>query len=152
MQPLPRFPLVWSVKATERSTIGSHSMNMVHVGTPAHSSRAVREFPRHTYHDRWVGKAGPPAWPAHSTPRLNPLNLYPGRHIKTFCVDNEEKLHHRILDACQTICSYPGISERMWRSIMRRLEMSTEYHVDILSINYKYRFSWEFEFWGMGNW
>jgi hypothetical protein len=23
-------------------------------------------------------------------------------------VDNEEALHHRIVDACQTICNYPG--------------------------------------------
>jgi hypothetical protein len=28
-------------------------------------------------------------------------------------VDNEEALHHRIMDACQTICNYTGIFERM---------------------------------------
>jgi hypothetical protein len=36
--------------------------------------------------------------------------------------DNEEALHHRIVDACQTIRNYPGIFERMRRSIMRRVE------------------------------
>jgi hypothetical protein len=28
-------------------------------------------------------------------------------------VDNEEALHYRIVDACQTIRNYPGIFERM---------------------------------------
>jgi hypothetical protein len=36
--------------------------------------------------------------------------------------DNEEALHHRIVDACQTIRNYPGIFERMRRSMMRRVE------------------------------
>jgi hypothetical protein len=30
-------------------------------------------------------------------------------------VDNEEALHNRTADACQTICNYPGIFERMLR-------------------------------------
>jgi hypothetical protein len=37
-------------------------------------------------------------------------------------VDNEEALHHRIVDACQTIRNYPGIFGRMRRSMMRRVE------------------------------
>jgi hypothetical protein len=43
-------------------------------------------------------------------------------------VDNEETLHHRIVDACQTIRNYPGIFERMRRSMMRRVEACTESH------------------------
>jgi hypothetical protein len=49
-------------------------------------------------------------------------------------VDNEEALHHRILDACQTIRNYPGIFERMRRSMSRRALNLME---DILSIYYK---------------
>jgi hypothetical protein len=41
-------------------------------------------------------------------------------------VDNEEALHHRIVDACQTIRNYPGIFERMRRSMMRRVEACIE--------------------------
>jgi hypothetical protein len=45
---------------------------------------------------------------------------------KTFAyaapVDNEDTLHHRIVDAYQTIRNYPGISERMRRSTMRHGE------------------------------
>jgi hypothetical protein len=37
-------------------------------------------------------------------------------------VDNEEALHHRIANVCETIRNYPGIFERMRRSMMRRVE------------------------------
>jgi hypothetical protein len=42
--------------------------------------------------------------------------------------DNEEALHHRIVDACQTIRSCPGISEIMRWLMMRRVEECTESH------------------------
>jgi hypothetical protein len=35
---------------------------------------------------------------------------------------NEGVLHHRILDACQTIRNHPGIFKRMRRSMMRGIE------------------------------
>jgi hypothetical protein len=44
-------------------------------------------------------------------------------------VDNEEALHIRIVDACQTIRNYSGIFERMRRS-MRRVEACIESHGD----------------------
>jgi hypothetical protein len=50
-------------------------------------------------------------------------------------VDNEEALHHRIVDACQTIRNYPGIFEPMLRSMMRPGEACTESHEDILSLH-----------------
>jgi hypothetical protein len=34
-------------------------------------------------------------------------------------VDNKETLHHRIVDACQIIRSYPGVCERMRRYMWR---------------------------------
>jgi hypothetical protein len=43
-------------------------------------------------------------------------------------VDNEEALHHRIVDACQTIRNYPGIFERMRRPMMRCVEAFIESH------------------------
>jgi hypothetical protein len=43
-------------------------------------------------------------------------------------VDNEEALHHRILDACQTIRNYPGVSERTRSSMLRHVEARVEYH------------------------
>jgi hypothetical protein len=43
-------------------------------------------------------------------------------------VDNEETLHHRVMDACQTIRNYPSIFERMQQSMMRCVEACTEFH------------------------
>jgi hypothetical protein len=61
---------------------------------------------------------------------FNRVVFYPWKHLKTFVyaapVDNEETLHHRTVDACQTIRNCPGISERMLRSMMRRVEASIE--------------------------
>jgi hypothetical protein len=58
--------------------------------------------------------------------------FYLWRHLNTFVyaapVDNKEALHHRIEDACQTICNYPGIFVRMWRSLMRRVKACIQSH------------------------
>jgi hypothetical protein len=90
----------------------------MHDGVPAHFSRALQCVPSNTYHDRSIG--------------LNPLNFYLWGHLKTIVyaapVDNEEALHRRIMDACQTIRNYPGIFERMRLSMMRRVEAFTESH------------------------
>jgi hypothetical protein len=43
-------------------------------------------------------------------------------------VDNEMALHHPIVDACQSIRNYPGIFDRMRRSMMRRVEACIESH------------------------
>jgi hypothetical protein len=43
-------------------------------------------------------------------------------------VDNEEALHHRIVDACQTIHKYPSIFEPMLQSMMRCVEACIESH------------------------
>jgi hypothetical protein len=82
---------------------------------PPHFSRAVRDVLNNIYHDRWIGRGGPTAWPPYSMPDLNPLDFYLCGHLRAFVyvvpVDNEEALHC-IVDACQTIF------ERMRRSIM----------------------------------
>jgi hypothetical protein len=44
-------------------------------------------------------------------------------------VDNEGRLHHRSVDACQTTGVYPAISERMRRSMTRRIEARIESYV-----------------------
>jgi hypothetical protein len=96
-------------------------------------SRAVRDIPNNTCHDRWIGTGGPTAWPPRS-PDFNPLDFYLWGYLKILVyaapVDKEETLHRRIVDACQTIRSCPGICERMRRSVMRRVEACTESHGD----------------------
>jgi hypothetical protein len=66
--------------------------------------------------------------PPRSTPDLNLLDCCLWRHLNAAPVDSEEALHHRIVDACQTIRNCPGISERMRRSMMRRAEACVESH------------------------
>jgi hypothetical protein len=38
----------------------------MHDGAPAHFSRAVRDVLNNTYHDPWIGRGGPTAWPPRS--------------------------------------------------------------------------------------
>jgi hypothetical protein len=99
-----------------------------HDGVQAHFSRAVRDTLDYAYHDRWIGRGGPTAWPPRS-PDSNPLYLYLWGHLNVFVcaapVHNEEALR-RISDACQTVSN--RIFERMRRSIIRGVEACTESH------------------------
>jgi hypothetical protein len=96
---------------------------------PAHFSRAVRDVLSNTYHDRWIRRGGQTPWPPRSL-HLNPLSFYLWGRLKTRVyaspVDNEEALHHRIADACETIRNCPGICEQMLRSMVRRVEACIE--------------------------
>jgi hypothetical protein len=42
--------------------------------------------------------------------------------------DNEEALHRRTVDACQTVRNYPGVFARTRRSMMTRVEACVESH------------------------
>jgi hypothetical protein len=79
-------------------------------GAPAHSNCTVSDVLNNTYHERWIGRGGPIA-SLPCSPDLNPLDFYLWEPLKTPVyaapVDNEEALHHCIVDACQTICNYP---------------------------------------------
>jgi hypothetical protein len=125
-QPLPRLPLRDLQKLLEDVPLAVRSrMWYTHDGALAQFSHAVRGVLSNTYHDRWIGRGGPTAWPPCSTSDLNPLNFYLWGHLKT-PVDNEETLHHRIVDACQTVCNYPSIFEWMRWSMMRHVEAFIE--------------------------
>jgi hypothetical protein len=62
-----------------------------------------------------------------SEPRGSDSCLLPVGHLKPLVyaapVDNEETLHRRIVDACQTIRNCTHIFERMLRSMTRRVEV-----------------------------
>jgi hypothetical protein len=63
-------------------------------GAPARFSRAVRDAPSNSYHDGWVGRAGP------TFARFESSGFVPVGKPKTLVyvapVDNEEALHHRM--------------------------------------------------------
>jgi hypothetical protein len=91
----------------------------------------VRDVLNNSYYDRWIGSGEPTALSPRS-PDLNPLDFYMWGQLNlpvyAAPVDNEEALHHRIVDACQTIGIYRGIFERMRRSMMGRVEVYNESH------------------------
>jgi hypothetical protein len=73
----------------------------LHDSAPAHFSRVVRDVLNTIYYDRSTGRGGPIAWPQRSTHSI-PV----GTHkfpVYAAPIYNEEALHHRIVDACQTI-------------------------------------------------
>jgi hypothetical protein len=78
----------------------------MHYCVPAHFRRAVRDVLNNAYHDRWIGRGGPIVWHPRS-PDLIPLDFYLWGNLETPVyappVDNEETLHHRTVDASQTI-------------------------------------------------
>jgi hypothetical protein len=96
----------------------------MHDGAPAHFSDAVRDVFNITYIGVWVGRGGSNAWPPLETD-LNVLDLYLADTkslVYTAPVDNEEEVHHRIVNACQTIRNYPGFFERMRLSMKRHAQ------------------------------
>jgi hypothetical protein len=93
---------------------GRTQMQYMHDGAPGDFGHAVRDVLSNTYHEQWIGRGGPTAWPG-----LNTLNFYLWGYLKPLVcavpVDNEEALHHR---------NYPSIFERMRRPLMRYVEAS----------------------------
>jgi hypothetical protein len=71
------------------------------------------------------------SWPQHSSD-FRHLDFYLWGHLKTLVyaapVDNKEALHHRTVDACQTIRNYPSIFEQMRRSMLRCVQACSESH------------------------
>jgi hypothetical protein len=56
-------------------------MNVVHArGASEDFSRAVRDVLSNAYHDRFIGRGGPIAWPRRS-PDLNPPDFYLCGHL-----------------------------------------------------------------------
>jgi hypothetical protein len=78
-------------------------------------------------------------WPPRA-PDLIPLDFYLLRRLKPLAYSapvTTEEAHHLRMDACQTICSYPGIFERMRQSVIRHVEAALNIMEEILSTYYK---------------
>jgi hypothetical protein len=99
----------------------------IHDGAPAHFSRVVRDILNNTYHDRWICRGGPTAWPPR-TPGLHPVDLLPVRTPKTPCLCSS-CWQQRIISPSHCGCpsDYPQLPWHPWtvrRSVMVRVEES----------------------------
>jgi hypothetical protein len=55
-----------AVMESQRLTLSLNLCMMserMHGGAPAHFSRAVQYVLNNAYHDQWIGRGGPTAWP-----------------------------------------------------------------------------------------
>lgn len=102
------------------------NMWFMHDGAPCHFSNDVRQFLNNLFHEKWIGRGGPLAWPARS-PDLNPIDFYLWGHVKNLVystpTDSEEDLRRKIIAVFQQIKRIPGVFERMRHSMRRRLNM-----------------------------
>jgi hypothetical protein len=89
----------------------------MHDGALAHFSLCAPRHLNARYRGHWIGRGGPIAWPPRS-PDLNPLDFF----LYSTAVNDAATLHERIVDACQTIRTTPGILERFQYSMRRRPE------------------------------
>jgi hypothetical protein len=112
---------------------------MVHDGALARFSFSVQDVLGNTYYDWWID-------------RRDPLHVLSVRHTRIFCyylwghlnmhmysapVNDEEALHHHIVDACQTVWNCPDIFDWMQQSIKRCVEPCINFMEDILNTYYK---------------
>lgn len=72
-------------------------------GAPAHYSRLVRQYLNIVFPNRWIGRAGPIAWPPRS-PDLTPLDFFlwgflKDRVFRTICQSVQE-MENRIMENC----------------------------------------------------
>lgn len=111
----------------EISLHSRREMWFMHDGAPAHFAiiaRNVLNRPNY-FRNRWIGRAGPVAWPARS-PDMNPLDFFLWGHCKSLVysrpVVSIEDLRDRIQQAFQDIRGTLGILDRVNISLHRRME------------------------------
>ena len=81
-------------------------MYFQHDGAPPHYTRHVRDYLNESFHNRWLGRGGPVAWPPRS-PDLTPLDYYLWGHMKTLVyetkVESRAALRDHIFAAAEHI-------------------------------------------------
>lgn len=84
----------------------NREMMFQHDGAPPHFAGNVREWLDGVFPGRWIGRAGPVAWPARS-PDLTPLDFYLWGHLKALVYEDPtttpDDMQERIRRACAQI-------------------------------------------------
>ena len=93
-------------------------------GAPPHFGRIVREWLDANFPERWIGRAGPVAWPPRS-PDLTPLDFFVWGYVKTLVYEtapqNINDLQERICNACATVT--PAMLRSVRTELHRRLQL-----------------------------
>jgi len=93
-------------------------------GAPPHFANDVREWLDGVFPGRWIGRAGPVAWPARS-PDLTPLDFYLWGHLKAVVYEvpttTPDDLQERIRTACAQIRNETFI--RVRHSMVHRAQL-----------------------------
>lgn len=96
-----------------------------HDGAPPHRGRVVVGWLNEHFGNRWIGNAGPIAWPPRS-PDLNPLDFYLWGHMKQIVyheqINTQQQLLERIQMAANEIRNRPDIFIQVKNSLVRRCE------------------------------
>jgi len=92
-------------------------------GAPPDFHLAVGEFLNDLLPEKWIGRSGLTAWPALS-PDLNSLLFYPWGHlfyVYVTEVSDVQNVQLRIQNGFEMTRMTPGIFQRVWHSLLRRV-------------------------------
>ena len=85
----------------------------------------ARQFLNQHFANKWIGRGGPVARPARS-PDFNPLDFHLWGHLKSIVyatsIEHAEILRNRIEQGFRQIRETPGMTERVTRSVTRRVQ------------------------------
>ena len=101
-----------------------------HDGAPAHFERRVRERLSVIYGERWIGRAGPVAWPPRS-PDLTPLDFFLWGHVKNLeyrdgPVNTSDELKTRIENRFEIVKSDTNTLRRVQAHIFKHANKCVE--------------------------
>ena len=100
-------------------------MYFQHDGAPPHYTRHMREYLNESFHNCWLGRGGPVAWPPR-WPDLTPLDYYFWGHMKTLVyetkVNSREELRCHIFAVAERICNHPDNIASATQSLLMHAE------------------------------
>lgn len=98
-------------------------------GCPAHWDLNVRAHLNQRFPGRWIGRAGPVAWPPRS-PDLTPPDFFLWGAMEALVystpVEDVDDLMARVMLAGEEIRHSPGVFERMRENWQRRIDLCVE--------------------------
>jgi hypothetical protein len=116
-QPLPRFPSTHLPKLLEYVPLAVRARMYMHGSASVHFSRVVRDDLNNTYHEGWLGRGGPTAYPPR-LPDLTPLGTPRNPGVCSSC------WHRRSTSPSHYECllDSPQLLRHLWTDVVFRGE------------------------------